>query len=444
MPYAGSNSYFGGNHHRNMDPTAHGYNSGLQSYGDPSYFGQGSSSSYPTYSTDGYNSQGGHDWNYPNSHDEPERPFGQPDIAPLLDDAHGLYGTDYNSRSEFTSDPYYMSGVGYNGGASSDVAFGDPQLPSLLDARYDIDVTPVGNQDHFSSQHHQPLLHSASAEAHHPEQRVSTSASQGAASPSSLTPIPSPCAEYTFQFDRDFPIPQSSRSVYSLLPKEHRLILTERVAQVRPFKTKVIQYHLDQHLNTEFALMLLSDDQKENDEAALIVLPDSLRKKKNGSLPIHWMDGLKNWQRREAIRRLAEVTLQPADKLREHLLHYDKRPIVAQKILDATSQEEIWRIAEKWNLILPPIDPTNKHQPKVWQKGMSNMQRAALRQALARYCSMDIDAFIQMLGKSWTPPGYGLTMLRVAALPDPAGFVEIIKAVMRQDRSTPLPFTGHS
>ncbi|UZJ50871.1 hypothetical protein CBS101457_000191 [Exobasidium rhododendri] len=354
---------------------------------------------------------------------------------------------DYGQYSNY---PSYSAHHGYAASSSaesgSSIPFGQPDIPPLLDYAdqpvnyhydYDYNTWPAdpdthqeattGDANHgmydCGSSHHNPSMQqdrerrnpTTSSPAHDtvplPEEMHLPAGSR--------TLITPPADEYTLQVDPHITYPTDAESVYRILPKEHRQLIVERVSQTRPFLRSVIQYHVTRHLTPRLARKMLSNDRDAYDEAAAELLPQSTPKlMPDGKMQpvVTWMTSLENWQKREVIRRLAECTLQAPDKLRELLLMKELEPSVSRRILAATYTEDVLKIVQKEDLYVLSFDADNTHHPRPWQKGLSIIQRAALRQRMKDIGFVDNYSCFNLLSQQGIPDGYGMQLLKLDSL----------------------------
>ncbi|UZJ50876.1 hypothetical protein CBS101457_000196 [Exobasidium rhododendri] len=203
-----------------------------------------------------------------------------------------------------------------------------------------------------------------------------------------------------------------------------------------PFDAMRLRYHIAANMTEQLANRLLGDDPDLVDQAAQTLFSPLLLQEASRYGTSHsWMTGLSYNGRREVIRRLAEVTLQAADKLREHFITNRVSHGVARAILSATYAEDIQILAMHNGLILP-VDDTKTHKP--WKKGLTELQRLALRQRMIHAGISTIPICYHLLGKKKVPEGYGLLMLKASN----EDFATIVAALRSPSRVTmPLPFT---
>jgi hypothetical protein len=196
-------------------------------------------------------------------------------------------------------------------------------------------------------------------------------------------PIPT-AREHRLRIDPIGFLPDHVSNVYPRLSPSNKVILLDRLSSIRPFD-KTIPYHLEQRFGAKIARKALSRDTTTWQAAALQILPDVLSK----SRVVSWMNGLKNWERIEVIRRLSDVTFQRPDSLRSHFLSLkpSRGRTIADEILAARYIEDIWEIVHKHDLLLPPVEDTQDNISKKrlfrpWQLGLSAFQRVTLRQRM--------------------------------------------------------------
>ncbi|UZJ50878.1 hypothetical protein CBS101457_000198 [Exobasidium rhododendri] len=233
--------------------------------------------------------------------------------------------------------------------------------------------------------------------------------------PEGLHNIP-PSSEYLLQIDPNFEVPDDGGYITSHLSDRQKLVMYDRIAQVRPFGHSTIVYNMQNYLTVPIARALLSYDQRENDGAAQMFLPcREARHNEAGDGFGTWMYRLDNVKRREVVRRVSIATLQNVDKLRDLFLKSNMKPTVAQKILQARYLEEVQSIAEEEDLILPPGDEDAAEDKKnvrmPWKKGLTTLQRSALHQRIDGHFTIEWKKLYRLLGKNRVPPGYGLMLL---------------------------------
>ncbi|UZJ50879.1 hypothetical protein CBS101457_000199 [Exobasidium rhododendri] len=343
-------------------------------------------------------------------------PFGQPDVPPLLDDyqhggsqagnifqqpeqdASGSYNYPYASLGQYNPEQvtFPQQGVGYSAAIHPSYQYHyqgqRPPDEYQLGHAYIDKVAPNMPSFPHSSQSHEDI----------PPPIIEQ------------TPIPPPHPyEYTLQLDPAYLLPEDdiAGSLYLELPNDHRSVITDRVAQTRPFHSTYITHYLAVRLTARDARDILSDDVDQSDHAALLTFPDPVPKSDNVPAHVTWMSGLENWQKREVIRRLVEITLQGAEKIRDWLLTQKIQPFVSRAILNAKYEEEVRQIVDEYDLIVPPEVARNTKQHP-WQRGMSALQKAALRQRMMRWGCPTPNSCYNLLNKPKVPEKYGTLMLR--------------------------------
>ncbi|UZJ50877.1 hypothetical protein CBS101457_000197 [Exobasidium rhododendri] len=256
-----------------------------------------------------------------------------------------------------------------------------------------------------------------------------------------LTPIPA-AGEYHLQYESTVQPPRPGVTLYASLSEPQRFEITDRLCQIRPYMMESVQYYLGRYLTVALAKELLSNDEDVVDAAATNLLGDyELEIKSDDGKHTYkrtpWMTGLKNNQRKEAIRRLAVVTLQAADKLRDYFLEANVTKEVAQLILDANYKEEIWSIALENNLFVPPSKKDGEDgqvkAKRPWREGLSGIQRFALQQRifLSGQGIRDRAHCYKLLSKPKIPSGgFGLMMLQA----DDSKFARMLEALVSVSR----------
>ncbi|UZJ53679.1 hypothetical protein CBS101457_002999 [Exobasidium rhododendri] len=197
------------------------------------------------------------------------------------------------------------------------------------------------------------------------------------------------------------------------MTREERAILVERLHQTRPYIEESIRLKLkDKLLTTELANEVLSGDERRIKQALKTMWPlDSSTWR--GHTP--WMTGLSERNRIQVINKLAEATMQSADKLRDHMLKKKVGPTVAQAILYARTREEVAAIAEHYHLLVTTETKHNKIARGNWQKGASEIQRSAIIQRMILAGAKNQDYCYEVLRRNKVPEGFGLYMLQAEA-----------------------------
>jgi hypothetical protein len=207
---------------------------------------------------------------------------------------------------------------------------------------------------------------------------------------------------YSFKFSPHFDPPTDGGLVFEQLGMDQKLILKNRLSQIRPFTPDSIRSGIINRLDLLSAQQLLSNSQEEIKEAAQRLYPINRKKKKA------WMTGLDDEQRRAVIQRLAEATQQATDDLLKLFIDA-KNPVrhnVALKILNATSGMEIDEIADKYGL---RVVESKRNLP--WQKGASQIQRSAVLQRMESY-GLSSSYCYELFAQTLHPTGFGLVMLK--------------------------------
>ncbi|UZJ53686.1 hypothetical protein CBS101457_003006 [Exobasidium rhododendri] len=250
------------------------------------------------------------------------------------------------------------------------------------------------------------------------------------------TPIPPP-GEYSLQVDQNIPPTEGPASMYANLPDVYQLVITDRISSIRPYNANEVTSRLVKNLIIDVARIIVGDDETASEREIVYMFPDPVPKYNYALMPKDWMSGLEFWQRREVIRRLAEVTQQPAEKLREYFLRHHVGPVVARQILDANFAEETWQIALSKNLIMPPETRKGKQskEDKPWRKGLSSIQRRAVVQRLMNAGRLQYRSCYYYLGREKVPDNYGIVMLKV----NDEEFIKVANALINPGAE--LPFT---
>ncbi|UZJ50875.1 hypothetical protein CBS101457_000195 [Exobasidium rhododendri] len=257
------------------------------------------------------------------------------------------------------------------------------------------------------------------------------------------TPIPYP-SEYTFKLKTNIKLAKSPPALFRSLPEDHKTYLVDLVTSIRPYNSIRAASRLSYVMDADTAKALLSNDEERANRAATKLFPDIDPDSTPNRFIASWMTGLEYWERKEAIRRLAEVTDQPADKIRDYVLAHKIHDFPRQ-VLDATSAEEVWQVAEECGLIMPAEpDLIVRKSEKPWQKGLSKIQKAALHQRMLSHITtfgLPERITYSWLTKNKVPAGYGKKMLRV----DEDTFTDIMLVLSHASKSKnlqmKLPFT---
>ncbi|UZJ50873.1 hypothetical protein CBS101457_000193 [Exobasidium rhododendri] len=381
--------------------------------------------------------------------------FGDPNIPSLHDSPQQLtFPTYSNTAYEQHHDMQGYTQLPYSGSSSGDAStyqYGQLGVPSLQDTQalhgynqdgtsYSYDSAMQGMNLGSSSSHslttehvHDSVSEGATAiNPRHMQEYIERMAAQMNKPFSSNVyhSIP-PATEYTYQLETafDFTPYSEDQNIYLLLPEDYRTVILDQIYKIRPINPKSVRSCLVNHLKPAQAQDLISYDTVRIDEATQELFPDGIVRKYDRTFTTTWMTDLSNADRREVIRRLSEVTLQAGDVLREHFLHANIEPRVIQYILQATTQERIWEITQFHNLF---FDVNNKDRP--WQKGLSFLQRKALRQRFKLAGITEESQYYGILKREKIPPGYGLTMLKVGD----ADLLAIIKALRTRNALLPV------
>ncbi|UZJ50793.1 hypothetical protein CBS101457_000113 [Exobasidium rhododendri] len=212
---------------------------------------------------------------------------------------------------------------------------------------------------------------------------------------------------YTLKVDPYFSYSTEDDLVYSTaLSKDQKIFIRECLLQVRPYTEKTIQTKLSSSLTPRLAKEFLSGEVHRVDAAVEELYPIDQRKR-GAQGKTTWMKDLDKWQRIRVIEIMADATGLATDDLRELFLKRKISPDTAQRILHATGREECRAIAQRYALTLPE----NEHA-RAWQKGVSQIERRALRQRMLATRLRDELGFYDLLRKRKIPRGYGLDLLR--------------------------------
>ncbi|UZJ50892.1 hypothetical protein CBS101457_000212 [Exobasidium rhododendri] len=210
--------------------------------------------------------------------------------------------------------------------------------------------------------------------------------------------------EYQLRVTPDFFWRSEDDLVYSALSDDQKLVMVEHIHSTRPFHERYIRTELAGALTASLAFDLLSYDTTRIDHAVEVLHPKNVRKR---GVVATWMDGLIKSQRLEVIDKIATATLQDPGELRDHFLDINVESNVVLQILLASTDEEYIQIARGNNLYLAETCTTSP-----WQKGLSTIQKRALRQRMMTMGAMTERKFYQLVNKEKVPAGYGLKMLR--------------------------------
>ncbi|UZJ50794.1 hypothetical protein CBS101457_000114 [Exobasidium rhododendri] len=229
--------------------------------------------------------------------------------------------------------------------------------------------------------------------------------------------------EYKLRVPSVLQLANNLGKVYSLLDENQKLLIMDRVRQIRPLGSESIRKRLRERLTGPLAISMLCNDQKQVDDAVdgLFHIYEMTR----GADYVPWMDGLSYDDRREVIELLAEATQQPSDVLREYFVRAKIGPEVARAILDLPNNEMRRRYAEERGFIL---NNTDRQMP--WKVGLSHLQRSALLQRMTsmREVSLTKEQCWDFLGRQYIPIGWGKMMLKAR----PASFLNAIVALLQQ------------
>ncbi|UZJ50835.1 hypothetical protein CBS101457_000155 [Exobasidium rhododendri] len=229
---------------------------------------------------------------------------------------------------------------------------------------------------------------------------------------------------YTVFADSRIPNDQEYTSVYRMLNRDQRLVITELIHSTRPYAAHYLQRELKRLLRSQDAADLLSNDETLIEAAIKRMYPPE---GKNAKRYIPWTKGLNSRQRFQVIDKLSEATLQSSTALRDHLLEIQASPDLGKAILDAADLEAVRKIAVKYQL----YSPKEEKGVLPWQRGTSVIQRRSL---LQRFAAAGIDeghAYL-LLQKAKVTPGYGLKMLKTSEIQ----FAIALGSL--QDRKAPL------
>ncbi|UZJ50858.1 hypothetical protein CBS101457_000178 [Exobasidium rhododendri] len=193
--------------------------------------------------------------------------------------------------------------------------------------------------------------------------------------------------------------------VWTCLSTEQKLVVTDRVHEIRPRKAPNLRQRLSDKLTAKSAKELLGDNLSEI-EAAVNQLFPLERSKKSKAKPVKtWLTGLENWQKRAVINKVARDTLQDTERLRDRFLDNKVTPEQALHLLNALP-EDCRRMAAALDLIMPDFETCLP-----WQKGLSKLQRKALLHRMMTVGRRCEKTSYDLLERRKLPPGYGLKML---------------------------------
>ncbi|UZJ50764.1 hypothetical protein CBS101457_000084 [Exobasidium rhododendri] len=311
--------------------------------------------------------------------------FGVPDIPPLLPEQHDLTHTfqdyQYHDPSETTTAYFNQS--------MQDMAL--MSIPRQEDSHSDgDDLTAYMQHQQQQQGPRAPQVTAIPAD----DQRRNTPSYQ---------PDPFSDGEYTIQFSPTFRITDPDGNVYKSLSTLQKTIIVDRITQIRPYSSSATRKTLERYLTAQAACDMLSSD-VDRIEQGVETIYSMYQGKKGYSDPL-WMEGLKNADRRLVIKRVADVTIQPTDGLRERFLRLNLGPDVAAGILAGTDAD-IWQIVMA-RQIFATVDPRAGR----WQKGCSRLQRTAVLERMVA-TGMKEDAARALLTKDRIPEGTGLALLR--------------------------------
>ncbi|UZJ50839.1 hypothetical protein CBS101457_000159 [Exobasidium rhododendri] len=199
-----------------------------------------------------------------------------------------------------------------------------------------------------------------------------------------------------------FPPPTSHESAFSKLDEDQKLVAIERFHRVRPYSARWIGRFLGRKVLPPDMYVLLHGDPQQVEETVNRLLPADKMKKGDDHIP--WMTGLEDWQRLGVIEKMARVTEQGEDDLRDLFVQQKKSPELAWEIL-ASSDQECALIAVRENLYMYQSKPP-------WMKGASEMQQCLAKQMLAMGGGIKKAACDYLLAQDFVPEGYGLQILR--------------------------------
>ncbi|UZJ50796.1 hypothetical protein CBS101457_000116 [Exobasidium rhododendri] len=223
--------------------------------------------------------------------------------------------------------------------------------------------------------------------------------------------------EYTLQVDPGTQIDDPHALVYTILNDDQKLLIMDRIRQIRPFCSDTIRRKMHDKLTGAMALRLLSSDPIAVDDAVekFYGIKASRRGPKD-EVWTPWMEGLTNAQRRAVIEILAEATSQATDRLREQFLSKRVTPEVAKGVLDQHTPEEVQAYARDHGLL---FQRGVGHLP--WNLGLSHLQRTALQQRLEGE-NIPKKKYSSLMERYVYPPGWGKAMLRAR----PGAFREVV------------------
>ncbi|UZJ53689.1 hypothetical protein CBS101457_003009 [Exobasidium rhododendri] len=236
-----------------------------------------------------------------------------------------------------------------------------------------------------------------------------------------------PSREYTMPVESTFHAKSESRNLFQSLNDAQRLLIVDRIMQIRPYCDNTTRKKLGRSLDASLARALLSDDVAQIEAAVEKLYPIDIVK--YSAKHNTWMTGLTNTERRQVIERVAAATEQDARKLREHFLRKKVTPSVARLLL-AANDDACVQYAREYDLIVPT---TEGHA--VWQKGMSFIQKKALLHRMRAYGVVSDYRCYRLLEKKRVPSGSGLRMLK-AGDDQFADIMESLKGNKRTDPSS--------
>ncbi|UZJ50888.1 hypothetical protein CBS101457_000208 [Exobasidium rhododendri] len=221
--------------------------------------------------------------------------------------------------------------------------------------------------------------------------------------------VPKAIPHYVAQYEYALPVDAAIRApysnddlVYHLLTEDQRVSIIDRVHQIRPWLHDRIQARLKNFMKADYALRLLSAEETVVEAAIEEWFPDNRIRK--GRFP--WMTGFTPLQRRLIIQKFADATGQRTDYLRDLILENHAGPDLASQIYHAT-MDGCREIATTCNF----LTRENARQ-RVWQNGVSHIQKLAIEDRLMRYGGLDRAKIWEILGKPSVPSGYGIAILR--------------------------------
>ncbi|UZJ50769.1 hypothetical protein CBS101457_000089 [Exobasidium rhododendri] len=213
--------------------------------------------------------------------------------------------------------------------------------------------------------------------------------------------------EYMIRFDPSFSFDNEIDSVFYKLDKLQRMIVIDRVSQIRPYRIDSIRKALQRKMSAPVARALLSGDVAEVEAGVECIYP--IERKKKGFMQPPWMFGLDNAQRRQVIALLANATQQSTDDLRELFLTRKIEPFVSWQILSAPSLHQLVHLAYTHGLIIAG----ERRKCLTWQRGLSVLQRKAVIQRMMGSGIVRKQYCYELFQRPFIPAGFGLVMLRV-------------------------------